>query len=51
MIDCFLFTGLQKKNKLKVVYTFLTEVGVFCTTKSKIDAYFSPSGQVFFLNH
>ena len=42
-------TGLQKKIKLKVVYNFLTELGVFCTTKFESDTHLSQSGQVFFL--
>ena len=41
-------TGLQKKIKLKVVYNFLAELGVFCTTKIKNETHFSQSGQVFF---
>ena len=47
----FCETGLlhwfTKKIKLKVVYNFLTELGVFFTTKSKNDTRFSPSGQIF----
>ena len=38
-----------KKIKLKVVYNFLAELGVFCTTKIKSETHFSQSGQVFFL--
>ena len=37
-----------KKIKWKVVYNFLAELGVFCTTKIKNETHFSQSGQVFF---